>query len=101
MRITAPQDLSEASLPSASRQIAGRHEGPKGGKGGGLQPASVGHPRVCGHSSDGDRRSDEVNHRAVAAVGLLAARRYSAKLLELTEEVFDQMAPFVHRSRNR
>ena len=37
-----------------------------------------------------------MNHRAVAVVGLLIARRYSAKFLEFAEEVFDQMPPFVH-----
>jgi hypothetical protein len=37
-----------------------------------------------------------VDHRAVAVVDLLVARCYSAKLLELAEEVVDQMPPFVH-----
>ena len=37
-----------------------------------------------------------MDHRAVARVGLLIARCNSAEFLELAEEVFDQMAPFVH-----
>jgi hypothetical protein len=52
--------------------------------------------RACGHSSDGDCRSDEVDHGAIARVRLLVARCYSAEFLELAKEVFDQMSPFVH-----
>ena len=52
--------------------------------------------RACGQSSDGDCRSGEVDHGAVAFVGLLAACCYSAKFFELAEEVFDRMSPLVH-----
>src|SRR5271166_4691955 len=37
-----------------------------------------------------------MDHRAIACVGLLVARCNSSEFLELAEEVFDQMAPFVH-----
>ena len=37
-----------------------------------------------------------MDHRAIACVRLLVAHCDSAEFLDLTEEVFDQMAPFVH-----
>lgn len=38
-----------------------------------------------------------MDHGAEAGVGFVVARGDAAELLEIAEEVFDQMAPFVHR----
>ena len=66
----------------------------KGGLSNPLERRKV--PRACGHSSDSDCCSDEVDHRAIACVGFLVARCDFAEFLDLAEEIFDQMAPFVH-----
>src|SRR5258708_39223489 len=53
-------------------------------------------PRACGHSADRQERADEMNHRREALISFFVARGETPERLEFTEEVLDEMAPFVH-----
>src|SRR5580704_1220127 len=52
--------------------------------------------RVCGDSSRVDDGSGEIDHGFEALVGFVGAHGDAFEFLELAEEVFDEMAPFVH-----
>jgi hypothetical protein len=52
--------------------------------------------RACLQSSLGpEDQCDEVDHRGEASIGLFVSRGDAAKRFDLTEEVFDEMTPFV------
>lgn len=52
--------------------------------------------RVCGHSLQGQNGADEMDHGAVAGIGLIVAGCDASEFLNLAEEVLDQMAPPIH-----
>jgi hypothetical protein len=54
------------------------------------------HARACRHSLEGEERGDEMEGGAEAGVGFVVAGGDPAEFLNFLEEVFDQVAPFVH-----
>ena len=52
--------------------------------------------RGCGDSSRVDDGCCEIDHGGKALVGFAGAHGYAFELFEFAEEVFDEMAPFVH-----
>src|SRR5919109_3633304 len=60
------------------------------------QPSAKAGTRACGHSSQGDGGAGEIDQGGKAFICFLVARGDAPKLLQGTEEVFEEMTPFVH-----
>ena len=61
-----------------------------------ISRSNVCRSRVCWDSSGVYHGCDEMDHGCEAEISFVCAQRDALELLELAEEVFDQMPPFVH-----
>jgi hypothetical protein len=52
--------------------------------------------KACLQSPAGKEKRDQTKESSKAGIGLLVASCDASECLEMAEEVFDQMAPFVH-----
>src|SRR6202022_4026257 len=52
--------------------------------------------KACLQSPAGKEKRDQTNESSKAGIGLFVASCDASESLEMAEEVFDQMAPFVH-----